>query len=208
MKIFPKIIIVLLLCILLQGGGYVGEAPNINDYFKDDRQPVEQEAGFIDIYKTPPSRTSMPDAQVLRGQLAPSTLTAEQIKILRPAKKPAYYDDLLAMRPVVAKLKTSVKSPDIQDFASCINVQKFYFDDFLTKYKNTPLAKQDIYTEMKDVNAYAQAILKQWRASEDNIKYVSYNAYNGAYQPSVIREKLLILDKKLVNLSRLVNSAE
>ena len=207
MKIFPKITFMLILCLLLQGSGYVGELPSINDYFQDDRQPAEQDAGFIDIYKKP-TGTSLPDANYLKRQLAPATLTAEQIKILRPAKRPAYYDYLLAMRPIVAKLKTSVKSPNIQDYAACVNVQKFYFDEFLTKYKNTPLAKQDIYIGLKDVNSYAQSTLSQWQASEDNIKFVSYNSYNGAYQPSVIREKLLVLDKKLIKLTRLLESAE
>lgn len=209
MKIFPKITFLLLLCIVFQGSGYVGEPPNINDYFQDDRQTTEQETGgFIDIHQNSSGIMAPPSAQVLKRELAPMALTPEQIKILRPAKRPEYYDDLIALKPSIDRLKASVKSPNIQDFASCINVQKFYFDDFLNKYKNSPLAKQDVYAGIKDVNLYAQSLVKQWNTSEENIKYVSYSSFNGAYQPSVIKDKLIILDKKIYNLAKLVDSAE
>lgn len=208
MKIFPRMIFLLILCFIWQGAGYVGEPPCINDYFQNDKQSAEQDGGFIDIYKNPSVIQAPPDAKTLKKQLAPVALTDEQIKILRPAKRPEYYDDLLAIKPVLQKLETSVKSTAIQDFAACANVQKFYFDDFLKKYKNTPLEKQDIYIGIKDINSYSQALLKQWRDSEENIKYVSYSSCNGAYQPSVIRGKLMVLDKKLDNIIKLVDSAE
>lgn len=208
MKIFPKMIFLLILCFVWQGAGYIGEPPNINDYFQQDKQTIQPDGGFIDIYKNPSVIQAPPVAKILKKELAPSTLTDEQIKILRPVKRPEYYDDLLAFKPILQKLKTSVKSPTIQDFAACVNVQKFYFDDFLKKYQNTPLAKQDIYTGIKDINSYSQALLKQWRDAEENIKYVSYSSCNGAYQPSVIKGKLIVMDKKLNNVIKLVESAE
>lgn len=201
-------IFLLILCILWQGSGYMGELPSINDYFEKDKIPAESESGFLDIYKNPSVIQAPPDVKKLKKELAPTTLTDEQIKILRPVKRPEYYDDLLSIKPVLQKLKTSAKSTQIQDFGACVNVQKFYFDDFLNKYKNSPFAKQDIYAGIKDINYYSQVVFNQWRESEDNIKYVSYSSFNGAYQPSVIRGKLIVLDKKLDNIIKLVESAE
>ena len=102
----------------------------------------------------------------------------------------------------------TLKTDNPQEFAACANIQKFYFDDFLAKYKNTPDRLNDIYRELRDVNTYAQAISEQWNSSFANLKYISYSSYNGAYQPAVIKEKLVILDKKLDNLIKLMNALE
>ncbi len=201
-------IFLLILCFLWQGAGYVGSPPDVNEYFQKDVQNNQQDAGFIDIYKNPSAVPTPPDVKILKKQLAPAVLTDEQIKILRPVKRPEYYDDLLVIKSVLKKLEASVKSSEIQNFAACVNVQKFYFNEFLNKYKNTPFAKQDIYTGIKEIDSYSQVVLKQWREAEDNIKYVSYSTKNGAYQPSVIREKLIILDKKLNNIINLAEAAE
>ncbi len=210
MKIFFRLSFLLFLFLVFQGSGYVGDLPNIEEYFQTYRDAVKPTT-FIDMYKNPTSLEKPPslDAKSLKNQLAPANYTNEQIKLLRPAKKPAYYDDLLELKPYIIKLKdATLKSSDVQSYAACINIQKFYLDNFLDKYKNAPESKQDIYIAVKEINGYAQAIASQWNTSAENIKYVSYSSFNGAYQPVVIKEKLNFLDKKLDKLLKLMASAE
>jgi hypothetical protein len=210
MKMFFRLSLLLCFCLVLQGSGYVGDLPNINEYFQADRDENASNT-FIDMYK--PSQTLIKppalDAESLKKQLAPANYTNAQIKLLRPAKKPAYYDDLLELKPYIAKLKdATIKSPNVQAYSACINIQKFYLDNFLEKYKNAPEAKQDVYMAIKDIDTYAQAVAQQWNASAENIKFVSYSSFNGAYQPVVIKEKLNTLDKKLDRLIKLMDAVE
>lgn len=210
MKIFFRLSLLLFFSLILQGSGYVGDLPNINEYFQADKDVFKSNT-FIDMYKNPSNLEKPPslDVQSLKKQLAPANLTNEQIKILRPVKKPVYYDDLLDLKPYIIKLKdATLKSSNVQSYAACINVQKFYFNNFLEKYKNAPESKQAIYISIKEINSYAQATAYQWNASAENLKYVSYSSLNGAYQPDVIKEKLLLLDKKLVKLIKLMESVE
>ena len=211
MKMFFRLSLLLCFSLVLQGSGYVGDLPNIDEYFQSDREANIQLNTFIDMNKPNQNLIKPPalDAESLKKQLAPANRTNEQIKVLRPAKKSVYYDDLLVLKPSIQKLKeATLTSPDVQTYAACVNIQKFYMDNFLEKYKNTPESKQDIYIAVKEINAYAQAAAQQWNASAENIKYVSYSSFNGAYQPIVIKEKLNVLDKKLDRLIKLLNSAE
>jgi len=211
MKIFFKLSLILVFSLVLQGSGYVGDLPNINEYFKADRDAANASNTLIDIYKTSPNFEKPPslDAKSIKNQLAPANYTNAQIKLLRPAKKPAYYDDLLVLKPSIKKLKDStLNSSDVQFFAACVNIQKYYINSFLDKYKETPESKQDIYKATKEINDYAQALANQWNTSAENIKYVSYSSFNGAYQPVVIKEKLNFLDKKLDRLIKLMDAVE
>jgi len=210
MKIFFRLSFLLFFFVIFQGSGYFGDLPNIEEYFQADRHAIPSNT-LIDMKKPyailekPPSF----DMKNNKNQLAPANYTNEQIKLLRPAKKPVYYDDLLELKPYIIKLKdATLKSSDVQAYAACINIQKFYLDNFLEKYKNSPESKQDIYNSIKEINVYAQAVANQWNASAENIKYVSYSSFNGAYQPVVIKEKLNFLDKKLDKLLKLMASAE
>lgn len=210
MKIFSRLSLILIFSLIFQGSGYIGDLPNITDYFKSDREANTSKT-LIDMYKSAPNLEKPPtlDAKTLKNQLAPANYTNEQIKVLRPAKKSVYYDDLLTLKPSVKKLKdATLKSSDVQVYAACINIQKFYLESFLEKYKNTPECKQDIYKATKEINDYAQAVAQQWNASAENLKYVSYSSFNGAYQPVVIKEKLMFLDKKLDRLIKLMDAAE
>lgn len=211
MKIFFRLSLLLVFVLILQGSGYVGDLPNIDEYFQSDRDANAQLNTFIDMYKPNQNLLKPPalDAESLKKQLAPANRTNAQIKVLRPAKLPAYYDDLLVLKPSILKLKDStLNSSDVQTFAACVNIQKFYMDNFLEKYKNAPESKQDIYNSVREINSYAQAAAQQWNASAENIKFVSYSSFNGAYQPIVIKEKLNVLDKKLDRLIKLMDSAE
>lgn len=205
MKIFWKLSFIVIFAFIFQGSGYVGERPNINEYFPKDQQETESGSGFIDIYKNPSILVAPPktNAENLKKQLAPANYTNAQMKLLYPEKKTPYYDDLVALKPHITKLQNATKSPDLQSFACCVNVNKFYFNDFLNRYKNAPEAQKDLYKQLKDVNVYSQAILKQWNYSEDNMKFVSYSSNKGVCRPQVIKENLAVLDKKVSSLSKL-----
>lgn len=210
MKIFFRLSFIFVFTLIFQGSGYVGDLPNIEEYFNADRAANVSNT-FVDMYKTSPALEKPPslDAKSLKNQLAPANYTNAQLKLLRPAKKPAYYDDLLVLKPSIVKLKDATSnSSDVQFYSACVNIQKFYIDNFLYKYKNAPEAKQEIYKSIKDADDYALALANQWNKSAENIKYVSYSSFNGAYQPTVIKEKLNFLDKKLARLVKLMDAAE
>lgn len=207
MKNLPKAALFLFICFIFQGAGYVGTPPNLNDYFQAEREESQSE-GFLNIQKeklTPPPKL---DTKLLQKQLAPSDYSNLQLQVLRPAKKPAYYNDLLDLKTTVESLQQATKTSEVQNFCACVNIQKFYLEGFLDKYKNSPQAKQDIYPAVKDIIVYSQAVANQWYTAVDNIQYVSYNSYNGAYQPATIRAKVNVLDKKLTNLKKMIESAE
>lgn len=210
MKIIFRLSLIFVFALVFQGSGYVGDLPNINEYFKSDREANTSKT-FIDVYKTSPDIEKPPllDAKSLKNQLAPANYTNEQIKILRPTKKPAYYDDLIAIKPSIIKLKeATLNASDVQRYSASINIQKFYIDNFLEKYKNSPESKQEIYKAIKEISDYAPALAEQWNIASENIKYVSYSSFNGAYQPATIKEKLNALGRKLDRLTKLMDAAE
>jgi hypothetical protein len=207
MKKISRAILLILVCCFWQGAGYVGTPPNFNDYFQEERQ-AEPQGGFIDIQKKEVTPPPVLDVQNLQKQLAPADYSNLQLQVLRPVKKPAYYNDLLELKANIKNLQEATKTNEVQNFTACANVQKFYFETYLDKYKNSPQAKQEIYYDVKDIMYYSLALSKQWYTAVDNIQYVSYNSYNGAYQPSSIRVKLNVLDKKLSHVMTLIETAE
>lgn len=203
-----KLLSILLIACIFQASGYFGKKPDLNDYFKTERQSITP-VRFLDIEKTPAGKKAKTNIEELKKQLAPANRTNEQTKFLRKGNKPEFFDDVLFVLSFVERMKEiTLKTDNPQEFAACANIQKFYFDDFLAKYKNTPDRLNDIYRNLRDINAYAQAISEQWNSSHANLKYISYSSYNGAYQPAIIKEKLIILDKKLDNLINLMKSLE
>lgn len=198
--------------VLVQGSGYMGDKPDIESFFTQETiEPDEiiqseieetydeQNNTTADIPLPPEAEdenvTFEPVIQQVDSRfaddLAPTNINANNINIVNHAKKPQYVVDVLDFGHRMSKFRKVIrKTSDLQLFAAKAHLFDFYTKDFLRKYKGKPLSKQKLYEQIREVNQDTQLVLGLWLEARDNSKYLPYSAFNGSYQPSVIRAKL------------------
>lgn len=192
---------------ICQGSGYIGDKPDIESFFTQENiEPDEIINTEVkkDNIKEEQSEIALPpevennvedengwDVKKLGNDLAPSNINSDNINIVKHAKKPQYVVDILEFSERLNKLNKVIKTTsNLQVFAAKANVFDFYTKSFLFKYKEKPLSKQNVYEKIRSLNQDTQLILGLWIEARDNSKYLPYSAFNGSYQPSVIRAKL------------------
>lgn len=205
--IFPVLII--FATFVLQGSGYVGEKPDIDSYFSQEKLDAAQKTNIDPVEEVSGGEIDAPpEAQVSKPNLnlAPTNIDSHNLLLVNQAKKIGYIPDMLDFKVKLSKYKDLIQATsDLQIFAARANIFNFEAKDFLNKYKNKPEATKPTYKAIKDVNDESLQVLAAWKDSRNNSKYVPYSAFNGAYQPSVIRSRLKILNTKLDKALGLIN---
>lgn len=200
---------------LLQGSGYVGDKPDIESFFSQEStgsmelesveipgEPLQEEISV----PLPPEEV---DERSLEADLAPSVINEDNINVVEHINKPQHVIDVLKFMPRIKTFQDTIKtSSSLQVYAAKANIFDFYVRDFLKKYKGKPLEKQPVYELLKDVNSNSQSVLYLWLEARDNSKYLPYSAYNGSYQPSVIRARLKELNGKFDKVLSVINDMD
>lgn len=172
----------------LQGKGYAGDLPNINEKIEKTKvKPVTP------IYETQENFNEPAELKPV-----PKDNPAFINIIQKEDKNSEYFDDANEIIPMLEKLVDSIEAEEnIQLFVTKANLLTMNVDYLIDKYKNKPESYYESFKKLLEVNRYTKTLSNLRREAVVYQKYLAYSESGSIYNPENINQQLQYLLEEL-----------
>lgn len=195
-KTYNMLVIIFLSSLIFSGAGYVGDLPNIDKSFTQERK-LQQEQEV---------KVNKEDILPLAPKLIPVLYKSS---IVNSKKYISYQKQMDKILPLIEKLKISIKNQDdIQQFNANANTFNLYILKLQEKFAKKPEHAFESYKAIISLNESTQNVAEYWIEANKRIKFIShYKSYN-SYTNETIREQLTLLNNKIEETIILIKESQ
>lgn len=172
----------------LQGKGYAGTLPNLNQNLKPKEQKVvtpifESQKGFNDPSDLKP---------------VPSENPAFINIISKKDKTSRYVIDANEIIPLIERLVDTIEEEaNVQLFITRANVLTMNLDNLITKYDGLPESYYESFRKLVEINQFVKTVAQLRREAVTYQRYLAYQATGSIYNPNNINQQLEYLLEEL-----------
>lgn len=172
----------------LQGKGYAGDLPNINEKIEKTKvKPVTP------IYETQENFNEPAELKPV-----PKDNPAFINIIQKEDKNSEYLDDANEIIPMLEKLVDSIEAEEnVQLFVTKANLLTMNVDYLIDKYKNKPESYYESFKKLLEVNRYTKTLSNLRREAVVYQRYLAYSESGSIYNPENINQQLQYLLEEL-----------
>lgn len=172
----------------LQGKGYAGTLPELNNHLKPKQQKVstpifESQKGFND----PSDLKPVPKDN-------PSFINI----ISKKDKTSTYVIDAYEIIPLLERLADTIEEEsNVQLFVTRANVLAMNLDHLKTKYDGQPESYYESFKKLMEINQFVKTLAQLRREAVTYQRYLAYQATGSIYNPENINQQLQYLHEEL-----------
>ncbi len=172
----------------LQGKGYAGTLPNLNDKIEKTKTKVstpifDAQEGFNDPSELKP---------------VPRNNPAFIDIIQKKDKTSKYVNDANEILPMLEKLVDCIEdNENVQLFVTKANLLTINIDHLAEKYDGKPESYYESFRKLLEVNRYVKSISTLRREAVTYQRYLAYTASGSIYNPENINQQLQYLMEEL-----------
>lgn len=172
----------------LQGKGYAGSLPNLNDKIEKSKTKVstpifDAQEGFNDPSELKP---------------VPRDNPAFIDIIQKKDKTSQYVNDANEILPMLEKLVDCINdNENVQLFVTKANLLTINIDHLAEKYDGKPESYYESFRKLLEVNRYVKSISTLRREAVTYQRYLAYTASGSIYNPENINQQLQYLVEEL-----------
>lgn len=172
----------------LQGKGYAGTLPNLNDKIEKSKTKVstpifDAQEGFNDPSELKP---------------VPRDNPAFIDIIQKKDKTSKYVNDANEILPMLEKLVDCIEdNENVQLFVTKANLLTINIDHLAEKYDGKPESYYESFRKLLEVNRYVKSISTLRREAVTYQRYLAYTASGSIYNPENINQQLQYLMEEL-----------
>lgn len=172
----------------LQGKGYAGTLPNLNDKIEKSKTKVstpifDAQEGFNDPSELKP---------------VPRNNPAFIDIIQKKDKTSKYVNDVNEILPMLEKLVDCIEdNENVQLFVTKANLLTINIDHLAEKYDGKPESYYESFRKLLEVNRYVKSISTLRREAVTYQRYLAYTASGSIYNPENINQQLQYLMEEL-----------
>lgn len=172
----------------LQGKGYAGTLPNLNDKIEKSKTKVstpifDAQEGFNDPSELKP---------------VPRDNPAFIDIIQKKDKTSKYVNDANEILPMLEKLVDCIEdNENVQLFVTKANLLTINIDHLAEKYEGKPESYYESFRKLLEVNRYVKSISTLRREAVTYQRYLAYTASGSIYNPENINQQLQYLMEEL-----------
>lgn len=166
-KKIKSICLILTICILTSAYGYMGELPDLNEYFKDRRiQNVNE--------KTQNENTTKEEKEINLKDLIPAPSSDLYLQIMGDkTKETSYLIDMRDLKNLLIRFNSVLEGKcTLQTYSSYASMYDLNVRYIIEKYGNKKEAYTPSYRSVITLNSNVLAVKKQWKTYEDNNRYI------------------------------------
>lgn len=172
----------------LEGKGYAGTLPNLNDNIEKSKTKVstpifDAQEGFNDPSELKP---------------VPKDNPAFIDIIQKKDKSSEYVDDANEIIPMLEKLVDCIDdNENVQLFVTKANLLTMNIDHLAEKYNGKPESYFESFRKLQEVNRYVKSIANLRREAVTYQRYLAYSTTGSIYNPENIEQQLQYLLEEL-----------
>lgn len=172
----------------LQGKGYAGTLPNIDEKFEKTKTKVS-----TPIYESQENFNNPADLKPI-----PKDNPAFINIIQKKDKTSSYVNDANEIIPMLEKLIDCIdENENIQLFVTKANLLTMNVDYLNEKYEGKPEYYYDSFKKLQELNRYIKSIVTLRQEAVTYQRYLAYSASGSIYNPSNIAQQLDYLKEEL-----------
>ncbi|MCQ2738919.1 MAG: hypothetical protein MJ237_01685 [bacterium] len=172
----------------LDGKGYAGTLPDLNEKYKKDEQKVgtpifESQKDFNDPSELKP---------------VPRENPAYIDIIMKKDKTSEYVKDANEIISIIEKLVDCIEDENnVQLFVTRANVLTMNLDHLMQKYDSKPESYYESFRKLVEINQYTKSIAQLRREAQIYQRYLAYQASGSIYNPENINQQIEYLKEEL-----------